>query len=224
MNLATTFIIGSMGLKKINDLINHPKNRYNKKNIIDDLIEKKIKEQKNENKNKKYVLGKFKSTRKIPDQQKLKSIYDNFLKKNNIIQKSVKNKDFQFYYKKENCLLKEDQCYLMFDLNLLPSKNYRIYVSFEIEQSNLLSFLFHNKNNVSFSITNEKNNNKIKFISNIISKNFYSKYTQSQFYILFDKVKKNIHLTNVLFEIKELQDDILYPMTLIENNQYYTIY
>ena len=117
MNLATTFIIGSFSFKKINDMIN----KQRPKNTIDDLIEKKIKENKKGNKD--YVLGKFKSTRKIPDKQELKKMYDKFIKNNNIIQNNELNKRIIFNHIIKECTLKNDNTFLMYDLNLQPTKN-----------------------------------------------------------------------------------------------------
>lgn len=218
MNLATTFIIGSFSFKKINDMIN----KHIPKNTIDDLIEKKIKENKKSNKD--YVLGKFKSTRKIPDKQELKNMYDKFIKKNNIIQNNELNKRIIFNHIIKECTLKNDNTFLMYDLHLRPTKNYRIYLSFIIHESKNITFLFQKYKNIYFTINNEKNNNRITFITNIISKNCYKEYSQSQLYILFDKYKKNIQLKDVFFEIKEIENEIIFPMTLIKNNEIQYIY
>jgi hypothetical protein len=213
MNLATVFIIGSFSVKKINDMIK----KQIPKNTIDDLIEKKIIENKKVNKD--YVLGKFKSKRKIPDKNELKNIYDKFIKKNNIIQnKEIKKKEIFTHLIKE-CILKNENTFLMYDLNLQPSKNYRIYLSFIIHESQNITFLFQKQNNILFTINNENNNNKITFITNIISKNSYNEYSHTQLYILFDKYKKNIQLKDVFFEIKEIKNEIIFPMTLIKNNE-----
>jgi hypothetical protein len=218
MNLATTFIIGSFSFKKINDMIN----KQRPKNTIDDLIEKKIKENKKGNKD--YVLGKFKSTRKIPDKQELKKMYDKFIKNNNIIQNNELNKRIIFNHIIKECTLKNDNTFLMYDLNLQPTKNYRIYLSFIIHESQNITFLFQKYKNIYFTINNEKNNNRITFITNIISKDYYNEYSHSQLYILFDKYKKNIKLKDVFFEIKEIENEIIFPMTLIKNNEIQYIY
>ena len=218
MNLATTFIIGSFSFKKINDMIN----KQRPKNTIDDLIEKKIKENKKGNKD--YVLGKFKSTRKIPDKQELKKMYNKFIKNNNIIQNNELNKRIIFNHIIKECTLKNDNTFLMYDLNLQPTKNYRIYLSFIIHESQNITFLFQKYKNIYFTINNEKNNNRITFITNIISKDYYNEYSHSQLYILFDKYKKNIKLKDVFFEIKEIENEIIFPMTLIKNNEIQYIY
>ena len=213
MNLATTFIIGSLGLKKINDIINPSLIKSN----IDELIEKKIEE--NKKSKKKYQLGKFKSTRKIPNKNELKIIYDKFINKNKINKNVILNPNHIFLYEKKYTKLNLHEPFLMFQLNLKSNKNYKIHLSFEISHCPHITFLFHNSNNILFPYNNEKKNNKIKFITNIISRKFYTKYTQSQFYILFDKYKKNTEIFNIFLKIDELDTKIIYPMTIIKTSE-----
>ena len=82
-------------------------------------------------------------------------------------------------------------------------------MSFYIYDTQLITFLFHNTTNKLFSINKEKNNNKIIFITNIVSKNNHIKYTQSLLYILFDKYKELIELKDIYFEVRELENKVL---------------
>jgi len=149
---------------------------------------------------------------------------EKIIKKNIIFKiKKIKKKEI-FTHLFKQCILKNENTFLMYDLNLQPSKNYRIYLSFIIHESQNITFLFQKQNNILFTINNENNNNKITFITNIISKNSYNEYSHTQLYILFDKYKKNIQLKDVFFEIKEIKNEIIFPMTLIKNNEKQYIY
>lgn len=218
MNIAASFLIGGYALKKINQIIKNKK----KSDKYDKYIEEKIKFNSEKNNNEHFKLGHFESSRKIPNMKELNKVYNKFIKNINNIkdikkeEENIPNNNYHYHYKKNNLVLNYDDYYLLFKLNLNPNKNYILNLTFDLQFTSNISFLFNFKNDKYklFKLDKEKLSNKIQFNMTIVpSKNnlLYS----SDFYILFDALNK-INLKNIEFEIKESKKKSV-QMTIIKS-------
>lgn len=218
MNIAASFLIGGYALKKINQIIKNKK----KSDKYDKCIEEKIKSNNEKNKNEHFKLGHFESSRKIPNKKELNKVYNKFIKNVNNIkdikkeEEDIPNNNYYYHYKKNNLVLNDDDYYLLFKLNLNPNKSYNLNLTFDLQFTSNISFLFNFKNDKYklFKLDKEKVSNKIQFSMTIVpSKNnlLYS----SDFYILFDALNK-INLKNIEFEIKESKKKSV-QMTIIKS-------
>ena len=220
MNIVAYFFIGGYGLKKINDMMK--KNKKN--NNIDNFIEEKIKNEykKKKNNNQKFKLGKFESTRKIPNKQELNKVYDNFIKNiDNIeIEKEIIKEYYNFKYNKKQLVLKEDDRYMKFNINLNKSKNYILSLTFHIHIQSNIKFLFKFKNDKykSYNLNQEKESSTIIFTTYFIQNKTELLY-DSEFYILFDNNKTHFNLSNIEFKIIEYDKKYIIPMTIIKSNK-----
>ena len=231
MNLATTFIIGSFGFKKINDFIHSKKkdthvNKNNKHNTLDNIIEDKINSHSQKEIAHTYRLGKFKSSRKILNKQELSKVYDKFIKSIPQLDINVekKKKEYYFNYKKEEIILNNDNHYLLFQLFLKPYKKYRLNINFEIDDIHYIHYLFNSSTRKSFKLITEKNTNKVELITNIVSCENTNMYSPTEFYIMFNKTYSLLQIKNLKFEINELKNTHDFKITILKNNHHINIY
>jgi len=222
MNIVVSFFIGGYGLKKLNDMMKKNKKKTNIDNFIDEKIKSKY--NKKNNNNKKFKLGKFESTRKIPNNKELNKVYDNFIKNiDNIeIEKEIIKEYYKFFYKKEQLVLKEDDRYMKFNINLDKSKNYILSLTFNIHIHSNIKFLFKFKNDKykSYNLNQENESNNIIFTTYFIQSKTELLY-DSEFYILFDNKKNHFNLSNIEFKIIEYDKKYIIPMTIIKSNKIY---
>lgn len=179
----------------------------------DNLIDKQIKLCKIEKKID-YQIGDFKVNRKIPNKEELNKIYNNFIKKKNII---IINKKFKFIKKIEHLRLLNDNQFVLINLNLIKDKRYKLSINFFIDNYSNISFILNNNyDSKIFKSNNLKGN--ILFNTNY---NFLSNY--NELYILFDK-KKEIFIKDLLISINEINNNSDYNIFLIKCNNKVIIY
>ena len=197
-----------MNLKKyIQSKINSIKQ---KKYKYDDLINEQINNiEKSKNKiNNNYKLGNYIVNRKIPTNDELKKMYNDF-----ISNKQVNlNKKFKLKKSIEHLILNNDNQYILIHLDLKKEKRYKIEICFELKnESNIHFVLFNNKQKKEYKLK-QKIKGKIHFHSN--DSNFVH---FNQFYILFNK-QNNIIINNFTFNIQEINNNNDYNISLFKNN------
>ena len=196
-----------MNLKKyIQSKINSIKQ---KKYKYDDLINEQINNiEKSKNNINNYQLGNFTVNRKIPTNDELKKMYNDF-----ISNKQVNlNKKFELKKLIQHLILKNDNQYILIHLDLKKEKRYKIEICFEIKnESNIDFVLFNNKQKKEYKLK-QKIKGKIHFHSNDSNLVHFP-----QFYILFNK-QNNINIHNFTFNIQEINNNNDYNISLFKNN------
>ena len=204
---------------KVKRLLNSFRNRNKVKNDdkykYDEIINNKIKllnrDVKQEKSN--YKVGKYNVKRKIPNQEELKKVYDNFIKKNNIITNLPKIYQFKLNIKELNLI--NDNQFMLLNFNLNENKNYLLSVKFDLIQNLKISFVLGNEYfKKEFNIDKNVNGN-IMFNTNLLNINF-NKYI-SFMYILFEK-NKYIQLKNIDISLNEINKKLVFDITLLKNN------
>lgn len=197
-----------MNLKKyIQSKINSIKQ---KKYKYDDLINEQINNiEKSKNEiNNNYKLGNYIVNRKIPTNDELKKMYNDF-----ISNKQVNlNKKFELKKLIQYLILKNDNQYILIHLDLKKEKRYKIEICFEIKnESNIHFVLFNNKQKKEYKLKH-KLKGKIHFHSNDSNLVYFN-----QFYILFNK-QNNIIINNFTLNIQEINNNNDYNISLFKNN------
>lgn len=204
---------------KVKRLLNSFRNRNKVKNDdkykYDEIINNKIKllnrDVKQEKSN--YKVGKYNVKRKIPNQEELKKVYDNFIKKNNIITNLPKIYEYKLNIKELNLI--NDNQFMLLNFNLNENKNYLLSVKFDLIQNLKISFVLGNEYfKKEFNIDKNVNGN-IMFNTNLLNINF-NKYI-SFMYILFEK-SKYIQLKNIDISLNEINKKLVFDITLLKNN------
>ena len=204
---------------KVKRLLNSFRNKNKIKNDdkykYDDMINNKIKllnrDVKQEKSN--YKVGKYNVKRKIPNQEELQKVYDNFIKKNNIITGVPKIYDYKLNIKDLN--LMNDNQFMLLNFNLNENKNYLLSVKFDLIQSLKISFVLGNEYFKKEFKTNKNINGNIMFNTNLLNIN-YNKYI-SFMYIIFEK-NEYIQLKNIDISLNEINKKLIFDITLLKNN------
>ena len=203
---------------KIKDVLESLKNRKKKKNSnieidkYENIINKKIEKiKKYDNlKKEKFNIGNYSVTRKIPNADDLKKVYDNFLKNHKHVNEV--SKLFQYNYKIDYIRLTNENKYLLFNLNLKKEKKYLFSLKLNLQQLVNISFIFTNEStNKIFNIDNMIDK-YILFNTNIL--NTYGNY-YNKFYVLFKK-SKEILIKDLEIMIVEINNNINYNINLLK--------
>ena len=204
---------------KVKRLLNSFRNRNKVKNDdkykYDEIINNKIKLLNRDIKQEKsnYKVGKYNVKRKIPNQEELQKVYDNFIKKNNIITGVPKIYDYKLNIKDLN--LMNDNQFMLLNFNLNENKNYLLSVKFDLIQSLKISFVLGNEYFKKEFKTNKNINGNIMFNTNLLNIN-YNKYI-SFMYIIFEK-NEYIQLKNIDISLNEINKKLVFVITLLKNN------